>query len=140
MTDGDLAPANLAKAAEGLVGVSFRLHGRDPASGLDCIGVLAAAMAGIGRPIAAPNGYAMRRRELDAFRPFAAIWGFAEAQEPIEPGDVLMVSVGPVQFHLAIAARPDLFVHAHAGLRRVVLGPAGTDWRPAGHWRLVPQD
>lgn len=128
---------DLARAAEDLVGTRFRLHGRDPASGLDCIGVFAAAMAGIGRPVAAPNGYAPRLRDLAAFRPLAAPWGFAEAGGTPEPGDVLMFGVGPVQFHLAIAARGDLLVHAHAGLRRVVLGPAGTDWQPAGHWRLI---
>lgn len=132
-----MSGAALACAAEALVGTRFRLHGRDPAGGLDCIGLFAAAMAGIGRPIAAPNGYAPRLRDLAAFRPLAATWGFAEAEGAPEPGDVLMFGVGPVQFHLAIAAHDGLFVHAHAGLRRVVLGPAGTDWRPAGHWRLI---
>jgi cell wall-associated NlpC family hydrolase len=130
----------LARAAENLVGVTFRQHGRDPASGLDCIGVFVAAMAAIGRTIAAPNGYAMRLREFGAFRHLATAWGFAEAEGPIQPGDVLMFTVGPVQFHLAVAARGDWLVHAHAGLRRVVLGPAGADWRTAGHWRLIPQD
>ncbi len=130
----------LAEAAEALVGARFRLHGRDPRTGLDCIGVLATAMAGIGRPVAVPNGYALRLADLAAFRPLAARFGFAEAVGDILPGDVLMFAVGPVQFHLAVAARDGLLVHAHAGLRRVVLGPAGADWRPAGHWRLLEQD
>lgn len=136
MSGADLAPT-LAAAAQGLVGARFRLHGRDPASGIDCIGLFAAAMAGIGRPIAVPNGYAPRLRDLAAFRPLAAAWGFAEAAGAPLPGDVLMFAVGPVQFHLAIAAPDGLFIHAHAGLRRVVLGPAGADWHPAGHWRLI---
>lgn len=127
----------LARAAGNLIGVRFRLHGRDPASGLDCIGLFAAAMAGIGRPIVTPNGYAPRLRDLAAFRPLAAGYGFAEASGPPTPGDVLMFGVGPVQFHLAIAAHGNLFVHAHAGLRRVVLGPAGADWQSTGHWRLI---
>lgn len=130
----------LAHAARCLVGTPFRLHGRDPATGLDCIGVLSATMAQVGRPIAPPNGYATRLRDLDAFRPLAFTWGFAEASGPVEPGDVLMFAVGPVHFHLAIAAERGLFVHAHAGLRRVVLGPAGADWRATGHWRLIDQD
>lgn len=131
------AAEDLAHTAESLVGTRFRLHGRDPASGLDCIGLFAAAMAGIDRPVVTPNGYAPRLRDLAAFRPLAAGYGFAETSGPAEPGDVLMFGVGPVQFHLAIAGRGGLFIHAHAGLRRVVLGPAGTDWQPAGHWRLI---
>lgn len=130
----------LAIAAEALVGVPFRLHGRDPASGLDCIGVFAAAMAGMGRPVAVPNGYTMRLRDIAAFRPLATGFGFAETGGDILPGDVLMFAVGPVQFHLGIAAAGGHFIHAHAGLRRVVIGPADADWQPAGHWRFIEQD
>lgn len=144
----------LAAAAEALVGTRFRLHGRDPASGLDCIGLFAAAMAGIGRPVALPNGYAMRLRDIDAFRPLAADYGFTEIAGAVRPGDVLMFAVGPVQFHLGVAARGASMtsrgasmtspcgglVHAHAGLRRVVIGPIGEDWQAAGHWRLSEQD
>ena len=131
---------DLAAAAEALIGTRFRLHGRDPASGLDCIGLFAAAMAGVGQAVAVPNGYAMRLRDISAFRPLAAGFGFCEVADAIRPGDVLMFAVGPVQFHLAIAARGDSFIHAHAGLRRVAVGPAGGDWRLAGHWRLIEQD
>jgi cell wall-associated NlpC family hydrolase len=130
----------LAAAAEALVGTPFRLHGRDPASGLDCIGVFAAAMAGSGRRVAVPNGYTMRLRDLSAFHPLAAQFAFTETPGPALPGDVLMFAVGPVQFHLGIASRTGLLVHAHAGLRRVVLGAPGADWQPAGHWRLIEQD
>jgi cell wall-associated NlpC family hydrolase len=130
----------LAGAAEALVGTPFRLHGRDPASGLDCIGVFAAAMAASNRPVAVPNGYALRLRDLSAFEPLAGGFGFAEVAGPALPGDVLMFAVGPVQFHLGIAARGGGLVHAHAGLRRVVLGAPGPDWQPAGHWRLIEQD
>lgn len=130
----------LAAAAEALVGAPFRLHGRDPARGLDCIGVFAAAMAASGRPVAVPNGYALRLRDLSAFEPLAAQFGFSRATGPARPGDVLMFAVGPVQFHLGIAPRGGGLVHAHAGLRRVVLGTPGADWQPAGHWRLIAQD
>ncbi len=130
----------LVLAAEALVGTPFRLHGRDPASGLDCIGVFAAAMAGIGRSITVPNGYTMRLRDLSAFRPLAPLLGLIEIAGPALPSDVLMFAVGPVQFHLGIASQFGSLVHAHAGLRRVVLGPVGADWRPAGHWRLIEQD
>lgn len=127
----------LAAAAEALSGCHFRLHGRDPASGLDCIGVLAAALARIGRPAPLPNGYAMRITSAERFTHVAQRCGLAPAAIPFVPGDVVMFQVGPNQFHLAIAAQCGGFVHAHAGLRRVVLTAPSAAWRVAGHWRLL---
>lgn len=135
-----MSGAELARAAHGLIGTRFRLHGRDPGSGLDCIGLLAAAMSASGRPVSPPNGYAARLSDLSRFRPLAAEFGFAEVTGPVSAGDVQMFRVGPVQFHLAIAADDGLLIHAHAGLRRVVLGPRGGDWLLTGHWRLIAQD
>ena len=40
-----MSGAALAAAAESLVGTRFRLHGRDPDTGLDCVGLLAASLA-----------------------------------------------------------------------------------------------
>ena len=46
----------LAEAALGLLGVPFRLHGRDPATGLDCVGLVAEALRRAGRrPDASPG-------------------------------------------------------------------------------------
>jgi cell wall-associated NlpC family hydrolase len=130
--------AALAEAAQGLVGTRFRLHGRDPATGLDCIGVFSAAMAQIGCPVAVPNGYALRTRDPASLLPAPEGMGFAVASEPIERGDVLLFRVGPAQFHLGIAISTKSLVHAHAGLRRVVAGPFGEAWRIAAHWRAAP--
>ena len=93
----------LAAAAEALIGRRFRLHGRDPASGLDCIGVLAAALARIGRPAPLPNGYAMRIASTGRFADAAERCGLVPAALPFMPGDVTVFHVGPNQFHLAIA-------------------------------------
>lgn len=133
-----MSASALAAAAEALVGTQFRLHGRDPATGLDCIGLFGAAMAANGRPLALPTGYPLRLRELHGWLPDPAAYGFTLTGPPFAPGDVVMLRPGPAQFHLAIAA-PDLgWVHAHAGLRQVVHDSA----LPAGtlihHWRLLP--
>ena len=111
---------HLARAAVGLAGTRFRLHGRDPATRLDCIGLLAAALATIGRPAPLPTGYALHMRAPPALEPVAAACGFGDTAAPLAPGDVLMLRVGPCQHHLMIAAQGHRFVHAHAGLRRVV--------------------
>ena len=126
--------ADLARAAEALVGGPFRLHGRDPGTGLDCIGLLAAALGG--RP-PLPSGYRMRTRALPELSGTAAACGFEPAHGLVAPGDVLMVRVGPCQFHLMIAASAGGFVHAHAGIGRVVLWDAPLDWPVVNHWRLA---
>lgn len=131
-----MSGAALAAAAEALEGTRFRLHGRDPTTGLDCIGVLVAALAEIGRSAPLPNGYRLRMRAVAGLAEMAAASGLAEVCGEVVPGDVLLLRPSPCQFHLAIAASGGRFVHAHAGVRRVVVasGPIGSPI--AGHWRL----
>ena len=131
-----MTPLRLARAAEGLVGCTFRLHGRDPDTGLDCIGLLGAAMHRGGRPIVLPTGYPLRLRNLASWLPDPAVLGFGTACEPFRPGDVTMLQPGPAQFHLAIADRQLGWVHAHASLRRVVRDAALPTGIVIAHWRL----
>ena len=130
--------AALAREAEGLIGVPFRLHGRCAASGIDCIGLLSVSLDRIGRPLALPTGYPLRLRDLSGWLPDPAACGFELAGAPFLPGDVILLRPGPAQAHLAIVDQAGGWVHAHAGLRRVV----GQNTRPIGaiihHWRLAP--
>jgi len=121
----------LAQAAEALVGTPFRLHGRDPATGLDCVGLLAASAG-----IELPRGYRLRMRALPDLAAIAAAAGFGAAEGAIRPGDVLMARVSPCQFHLLVAAGAERFVHAHAGLGRVVHWYGPLEWPVVGRWRL----
>ncbi len=132
-----MTPNLLAREVEALVGSPFRLHGRDPATGLDCLGLLSAAMARAGRPIALPTGYSLRITCLDAWMPDPLTCGLRPAKGRFVPGDVVLLQPSPVQFHLAIADRKLDWVHAHAGLRKVVRDavlPSGTIIH---HWRLT---
>lgn len=131
---GAVTGDDLARAALALVGAPFRLHGRDPMTGLDCVGVVEAACRACGCHAVLPRDYTLRSRRTAAPAAHAARLGLAPATEPIEPGDVVMVRIGACQHHLAIAAAPGRFVHAHAGLRRIVAGPL--PWPLTGHWRL----
>lgn len=128
--------AQLAAAAARLVGTRFRLGGRDPATGLDCIGLLAAALGAGGTAL--PAGYPLRIADPARWLPDPAGLGFAAASGPVRPGDVVLLRIGPAQLHLAIAGAAGDWLHAHAGLRAVVSSPQ----RPAGtvlhHWRLLP--
>jgi cell wall-associated NlpC family hydrolase len=131
-----MSGAALATAAERLIGAPFRLHGRDPVRGLDCVGLVAIALTAIGRPAPVPAGYRLRRARIERILGAAAVVGLAQAEGAIEPGDVLLVRPGPGQHHLVVAAQGGGFIHAHAGLGRVVMTPPPLTWPVARHWRL----
>ncbi len=113
-------------AARALLGVRFRLHGRDAAHGLDCVGLVAAAT---GRE--APTGYGWRSG--DAAR-VAALLDAQFVRGADAPGAVLLMRVGPGQLHLAIRVS-DGIIHADAGLRRVAWRPGVPPWPVLGYWK-----
>ncbi|QYJ07159.1 hypothetical protein [Qipengyuania flava] len=126
----------LAEAALSLVDSPFRLHGRDPATGIDCLGLVGAALAACGRRVRYPQGYRLRNSAIEPWLAFAPRNGLALATGPVQRGEVHLVQPGPAQHHLLIALGNDRFVHAHAGLRKTViqtLNPAGP---PLKRWRL----
>lgn len=127
-----------AHAAQLLAGVRFRLHGRDPATGLDCVGLVACALESSGRQAAVPNGYGLRNLAIERHLDFAALNCFAAADGPIVRGDLLLARCGPAQHHLIVALSASRFVHAHAGLRRVVIHGGPLQWPLVARWRLEP--
>ncbi|MFU7527313.1 NlpC/P60 family protein [Qipengyuania sp. ASV99] len=126
----------LAEAAAGFVGVPFRLFGREPARGLDCVGLVHASLAAMGHRLAAPQGYGLRNTAPEAWFGFAEVAGFEQVKGRIAPGDVVMVQPGPGQQHLIVAENGNTGIHAHAGLRRVVRQPIAFPDAPLAHWRL----
>lgn len=128
--------ARFATAAERLAGTAYRLHGRNPEQGLDCVGLVVAALELAGRQAHAPQGYSLRNRTVTAHLHFAARNGFAPCSGSAERGDLLMVRPGPAQHHLLIALGAGRVAHAHAGLRRVVIQPRPHEWPVLAHWRL----
>ena len=125
----------LANAAIGLIGVPFRLHGRNPATGLDCVGLVAVAMERAGfRPIA-PQGYSLRALTVRPLLEFATASGLEAVDDQ---GDVWLAQVHALQFHLLIAAQGGA-VHAHAGLGRVVFLPDPMTWPIVMRWRLADE-
>ena len=53
--------------------------------------------------------------------------------------ETLLVGIGPCQLHLLVASNAGQFVHAHAGLRRVIRGALPAEWPVIAHWRLTTQ-
>ncbi|WDF72401.1 hypothetical protein [Novosphingobium sp. KACC 22771] len=129
---------DLARAAEDLVGTRFRLHGRHPEHGLDCLGVLAAALRAIGRSGDLPTDYAWRNANPDRAVHMAGRWGFVAVEGAAMPGDVILLRMGAAALHFVIAVSGGAFVHAHAGQRRVLRTPVMPEGEIVQHWRLAP--
>lgn len=120
----------IAARARSLIGVRFRPQGRSAATGLDCVGLVAAA---VGAP-QAPRDYPLRGGS-----PRLLAEGLARAGlRPVEaacPGDVLVMAPGPAQLHLGIFTGTG-FVHADAGLRRIAERPGPAPWPVLSIWRV----
>lgn len=130
-------PEAFARAAEALVGSPFRLHGRSSEHGLDCVGLVAAALEACGHVLPPIPPYALRNSRYDLVPAFAQRCGLDPVTGQARRGDLVMVAPGPGQRHLLIAVAPTVFTHAHAGLRRVVRTPLRPDWPIIHHWRLA---
>ncbi len=123
--------ARIVARARSLIGVRFRPQGRDPAAGLDCIGLVAAA-TGTTDP---PSGYGLRGGTAEALAAGLRAAGFRAARA-MRAGDVLAMRTGPEQLHLGLWTGEGL-IHAEAGLRRIVERPGEVPWPVIGIWRLA---
>lgn len=130
-----MSPERFAARAEALAGARFRLGGRDPDHGLDCVGVVACAL---GPDARAPAGYALRNASIARHLHCLAEAGFAPAGcGDHRRGDLILVQPGPAQHHLLVALGGAAFVHAHASLRRVVIHRGQLPWPEFARWRLA---
>lgn len=118
--------------ARGLVGVRFRAQGRDPAFGVDCVGLVAAAL---GREVA--GSHPMRSGDAARVAREAVRLGLARADGD-RPGDILLFAAGPGQLHLAVRTEGGV-IHADAGARRVVERPGAAPWPVVAAWRVLGQ-
>lgn len=123
------AGPRIVARARGAVGARFRLHGRDPADGLDCVG-----LAGWALEIdALPTGYGLRGGRRASVEDALRAAGLCEVPA-LREGDLVLAAAGPGQWHLAIRMHGG-WVHADASLRRVVERPGAAPWPVASIWR-----
>lgn len=114
--------------ARACLGVRFRAQGRDPAHGLDCVGLVGVALA-VELPADAPLRCADAARVMRA----AAALGLRRVDDR-RAGDVALFKSGPGQLHLGVLSEDGL-IHADAVARRVVERPGPPPWPALAAWR-----
>lgn len=120
---------DFAERARALVGTPFRPQGRS-AVGLDCIGV---AIATYGLQQVRRN-YRLRGNHERKVRDYLRGRFRQVASPQMRPGDLMLMRVADDQIHLGVRTHEG-FVHAHAGLRRVVETPGNPEWPLIGVYR-----
>lgn len=123
---------DIIRRARALVGSPFRPQGREPGTGLDCVGLVLSTFDV--SPDTVRRNYRLRgghRPEIEAglMRQFRKV-----APNKSRPGDVLLCAISSDQLHLAISCGAS-FVHADARLRRVVETPGELPWPIIGAYR-----
>ncbi|MEO9599630.1 peptidoglycan endopeptidase [Parasphingorhabdus sp.] len=128
----------MAEKVVSLCGAPFCLHGRDEDIGLDCIGLALQCLIAGDFECDAPNGYSIRGGSEQSISAFMTETGFSRFPPESElcEGDIILVRPSPVQWHFLIRAK-DGFVHAHAGLSKVVFCPGEAPWPIAAIFRLM---
>ena len=126
----------IAAAAQQCLGAPFRLHGRDPATGLDCVGLVGWALGRAGQGATIPVDYGLRGMGHRRVVAFAQAQKWQDQMDyPPPPGTILLMQPGPAQIHLGIISGRQM-IHAHAGLRRVVAAPLPPLAAIAAMWRV----
>ena len=121
MTKGEQAIVR----ARALVGTRFVAQGRDPAIGLDCVGLalLAYAIEAAG----VSDDYRLSGAHRGAILNFAKGRFRRVARPQRRAGDLLLLRSGAAQWHLAIWTGDGL-IHADIASRRIVERPGSLDW------------
>ena len=114
-----------AARARDLVGCRFRAQGRHANTGFDCIGLIATVFGIPEHNV--PRDYRLRGGSLGRLRDGLIEFFRAVPAGRARRGDVLLFAVAADQPHLGVLT-DDGFVHAHAGLGRVVETPGVAPW------------
>lgn len=125
-----------AVAAEALIDTPFRFRGRDPLTGLDCIGLVAASLMAIGREVPPLPHYEMRNLDRARFEGLLEPLGFLLSTGHTQAGDLILLQPSAAQLHLVIVGPSSGLIHAHGGLGRVVVSPPPLAWPQVARWRL----
>ena len=127
----------VAEAAASLLGTPFRLHGRNPDLGLDCVGLVDACLKSVGAKPSLPRGYRLRNSSIKHWLSCATKSGLRLANGRELPGDIGLLQASPIQHHLMIVEAPGVYIHAHASLKKVVRETSPLPHNFSSKWRIA---
>jgi hypothetical protein len=123
---------DFAARALALVGTRFRAQGRG-VGGVDCVGL---ALNVYGIPATYVSGdYELRGQHEERALTFLETRFRRIGPSAVRAGDLLLMRVADDQLHIGVRTSQG-FVHAHAGLRRVVETPGKPQWPLIGAFRM----
>lgn len=126
------AGARIVDRARALVGSPFRPQGRSLTTGLDCIGLAALALH---VPLdQVRRDYRLRGGNSGDVEFALERFCSQLAVRNAVPGDLLLARPGAAQLHLLILTEGG-YIHADAGLGRVVEVPGAVPWPVLSAWR-----
>jgi hypothetical protein len=120
-----------AERARALAGTRFRPQGRDR-NGLDCVGVIVATFGLPEEQVR--RDYRLRGDHRSEAEQCLRRYFRRVPLRQLRTGDVMLIEAGQDQLHLAVRTENG-FVHAHAGIRRVVETPHLPRWPGLGIYR-----
>ncbi|MGL5837979.1 MAG: peptidoglycan endopeptidase [Sphingorhabdus sp.] len=133
----ETARAGIAKRALQAVGTPYRLFGRVAGKSLDCVGLVLTALGPEYPHNLRGLHYSLKGDQIAKARACFAGTRFLETEADglCHPGDLILVAPGPSQLHFMVCVFGG-WVHADAGLGRVVMRPGELPWPIKCSWRL----
>ncbi len=124
------AKDHFLSAAMDCVGARFRLQGRDPAYGLDCVGLIAYCARAAGCTVSDKFDYDVTT-DATILAAHLLESGFVKKEQGLlEPADVVLFSFFGSPNHAAISTASGI-IHADMRLRKVVHHRLAPTWRAA---------
>lgn len=121
---------DVVAVARQALGAPFRVQGRDPSIGLDCVGLLVYVARTFNLSHQDKVSYSlsadMSRLPMELEQSSLRRLGCEDRRS----GDVLLFQLRPGHWHVGIAS-PVGMIHAHLGLRRVVEHRLDAEWLSA---------
>lgn len=124
----------LDQAARTFLGVKFRHQGRNPAIGIDCIGLLVCSAALCGLPQVAGDSTAYGKDPFDGLLEghLRALFGPPLPPSDMQPGDIAAIAFEGAIRHVGVVAEHAdglALIHTNFRLRRVTEARIDDTWR-----------
>lgn len=117
---------DIVDTARQYLGVKWKHQGRNPESGLDCLGLIVQVAKDLGMNPHDPVDYT---KAPDGKRLMAELNTQLTLVINYQVGDILLMRMGTNPQHLAIVTETGGIIHSYANIRKVVEHPLDDEWK-----------